>query len=244
MTWIGRSIHCASSIATNVETTSAMSAVCAARVSALRISLRTSSVETPTRIAPNSCVAGQDRLAHLEAALGVDGLRLIDDRRPPDRSKSSSSGIDWPLERRASCARSPPVRSRRSRRRGRCWSPASRRCRFEDRADAAVLAKGRVRIRVPARGRRRRRAGTWSLASELAPPTAVSSRRSRMSVHICHRDHHQRRHDHERRDAGDLFCLDAQCTDDSDRFCESDQELKGSESIVRARAEARLELLS
>ena len=55
ITWIGRSIHCDSRVATKVETRSAMSAVDAARVRTVRISLRTADVRTPTRISANGC---------------------------------------------------------------------------------------------------------------------------------------------------------------------------------------------
>ena len=68
MTWIGRSIHCASSIATSVEISSATSDDRQpALAERLRSSLRTSSVDTPMRIDAELLVAGEQRLAELEA---------------------------------------------------------------------------------------------------------------------------------------------------------------------------------
>ena len=69
ITWIGRSIHCDSSVATKVETRSAMSAVDAARVRTVRISLRTADVEHANSNLGERLLAGKDRHADLEPAV-------------------------------------------------------------------------------------------------------------------------------------------------------------------------------
>ena len=102
MTWIGRSIHCASSIATSVETTSAMSAGARRRcVSALQISLRTSSVEMPMRIAPN-WLSSPASIGSRTSNGARSRRRAAASTAPPSTSgvKSSSSRHRLPFERR------------------------------------------------------------------------------------------------------------------------------------------------
>ena len=110
ITWIGCSIHCASSIATIVDISSASATPCIAVLNACRSSSFTSSVEMPIRIEPNFCSPKRSgcRLSNVRSEYTV--RRRATALRSRIVDSSSCSGIGLPSSDGKLCATATPSR--------------------------------------------------------------------------------------------------------------------------------------